>query len=399
MAEPLLSRKPLYAQLAESLRGRIRSGEFADGRLPSYRSIMKEMGVALVTVRRALDTIEAEGLIERIQGSGTYIRGQRARASRRRRRTRMVCYVSGTGTEASVGNFFSRMMRAAQAEAEKAGYSQVFAASRDDGIPLAIERGQADGILLGGTYDGGYPVGEFPPNAAEVNEQFVARLAACGVPVVALSNHTVHASAHRVFADYPGIMRKALGLLASLGHEHIGFVSGPTVWPGFGERLRAFREVSAEMGIPVDERLIAEYQRLVFMDPKGAERTVGEMLSSGEPPTAMLVTSGSPSPALAAVERRGLRIPDDISVISFSDHKVTGPGAELPADPEVPEFLTALEMPTARIGALGARRVIDLIEGKSFGDDERTITAQLSLRDGESVARARRHQEGEGHVP
>ena len=399
MTEPLLSRKPLYVQLAERLRGRIRSGEFADGRLSSYRSIMKEMGVALVTVRRALDTLEAEGLIERIQGSGTYIRGQRGQSSRRRKRTRMICYVSGTGTEASVGNFFSRMMRAAQAEAEKAGYSQVFAASRDDGIPLAIERGQADGILLGGTYDGGYPVGEFPPNAAEVNDQFVARLAAYGVPVVALSNHTAHASAHRVFADYPGIMRKALGLLASFGHKHIGFVSGPTVWPGFGKRLRAFREISAEMGIPVDERLIAEYQRLVFMDPKGAELTVGEMLSSGEPPTAMLVTSGSPSPALAAVEGQGLRIPDDISLISFSDHKVTGPGAELPADPEVPEFLTALEMPTARIGALGARRVIDLIEGKSFGEDERTITAQLSLRDGESVARARRHQEGEGHVP
>jgi DNA-binding GntR family transcriptional regulator len=65
---------PLYIQIAEGLMGKIESGELAPGdQLPPERDLAEQLGVNRMTLRRALRVLEAQGLIDRRHGVGTYI--------------------------------------------------------------------------------------------------------------------------------------------------------------------------------------------------------------------------------------------------------------------------------------------------------------------------------------
>ena len=64
----------LYERIAQKLASSIAHGEYKIGqRLPSERELVQEFGCARMTVHRALRELEAEGLIERRQGSGSYV--------------------------------------------------------------------------------------------------------------------------------------------------------------------------------------------------------------------------------------------------------------------------------------------------------------------------------------
>jgi GntR family transcriptional regulator len=64
-----------YAVLAQSLRHRILAGEWVPGiSLPSEQLLAQEGHVALGTMRRALQVLVDEGLIERVHGRGTFVR-------------------------------------------------------------------------------------------------------------------------------------------------------------------------------------------------------------------------------------------------------------------------------------------------------------------------------------
>ncbi len=72
---PDSSALPKYIQTAELLVREIAAGRLADGaKLPPERDMAADMGVAVGTLRKALSDLEAKGLLERIQGSGNYVR-------------------------------------------------------------------------------------------------------------------------------------------------------------------------------------------------------------------------------------------------------------------------------------------------------------------------------------
>ena len=65
---------PFYVQVAGVLRRRIESGILVvNDRLPSLESLASEFGVARVTARQAVSTLEEEGLVWRKQGKGTFV--------------------------------------------------------------------------------------------------------------------------------------------------------------------------------------------------------------------------------------------------------------------------------------------------------------------------------------
>ena len=71
-AEPGQSR---YAALAAALRARIVAGEWPPGSaMPSEQTLAAEHAVALGTLRRALDLLSEQGLVERVHGRGTFVR-------------------------------------------------------------------------------------------------------------------------------------------------------------------------------------------------------------------------------------------------------------------------------------------------------------------------------------
>ncbi len=64
----------LYAQVANVIRQRIRSGQWAAGdQLPTLDGLEREFNVARVTIRQALGLLESEGLIWRSRGRGTFV--------------------------------------------------------------------------------------------------------------------------------------------------------------------------------------------------------------------------------------------------------------------------------------------------------------------------------------
>ena len=69
---------PVYREIAEELRGQIRSGRYADGdRLPGENTLMERYGVARATARQALSVLINEGLAVAVRGSGIYVRAFR----------------------------------------------------------------------------------------------------------------------------------------------------------------------------------------------------------------------------------------------------------------------------------------------------------------------------------
>nr|WP_217361020.1 GntR family transcriptional regulator [Ruegeria arenilitoris] len=66
---------PIYVQIAELLIRDIAAGRLIDGeRLPPERDMAAQLNVSVGTLRKSLAELEKKGMLERIQGSGNYVR-------------------------------------------------------------------------------------------------------------------------------------------------------------------------------------------------------------------------------------------------------------------------------------------------------------------------------------
>jgi GntR family transcriptional regulator len=64
----------LYQQIVDGLRREISGGRLKPGSpLPSFRALAEELLVSVITVKRAYEELEHEGLIYRRQGLGTFV--------------------------------------------------------------------------------------------------------------------------------------------------------------------------------------------------------------------------------------------------------------------------------------------------------------------------------------
>ncbi len=76
---------PIYRQLVDRIRVAVRKGELEPGqKLPTVQQLAERLGVAKGTVKRAYDELEHNGLLEKIQGRGTFICYQPATSASRK---------------------------------------------------------------------------------------------------------------------------------------------------------------------------------------------------------------------------------------------------------------------------------------------------------------------------
>ncbi|WP_323772509.1 GntR family transcriptional regulator [Antarctobacter sp.] len=69
------SHVPLHVEVASLLRNQIRNGELKSGdKLPTLKELAEVFGVTSLTVREAMNALDAEGLIERTSGRGTFVK-------------------------------------------------------------------------------------------------------------------------------------------------------------------------------------------------------------------------------------------------------------------------------------------------------------------------------------
>jgi GntR family transcriptional regulator len=71
------SQEPIYSQIIGQIKGQIISGELAEGDpLPSIRGLARELGISVITTKRAYEELETEGFINTVAGKGTYVAAQ-----------------------------------------------------------------------------------------------------------------------------------------------------------------------------------------------------------------------------------------------------------------------------------------------------------------------------------
>lgn len=69
-----LSEEPLHAQISRQIRAKILSeGLAGDDALPSIRGLAKEQRVSVITVQRAYDDLEREGMVRSRRGKGFWV--------------------------------------------------------------------------------------------------------------------------------------------------------------------------------------------------------------------------------------------------------------------------------------------------------------------------------------
>ena len=66
--------RPVYRQIVDQIKGALGSGKLRPGdQLPTHRDLARDLVIAPLTVKKAYDTLQAEGLIVMLQGKGTFV--------------------------------------------------------------------------------------------------------------------------------------------------------------------------------------------------------------------------------------------------------------------------------------------------------------------------------------
>ena len=218
-------------------------------------------------------------------------------------------------------------------------------------VTLFLDR-RVDGLIL---CPGGIPL------------EGLQTLANCGLPTVALYHGPVPAGIGAVNIDNASGVRAGMEHLIGLGHRRIAFYT-PIDTFDFSERFRAYRDSLERSGLPLDPAL----QCVVGGNHHATARSaLAALLSLPQPPTAIL--AGDDSVALSLIEaarERGLRTPEDISVVGFDD----APDAGLPPG------LTTARQPAAEVGRVAAGFVERLLAGESAENCRVTLPVEFVIR-------------------
>jgi GntR family transcriptional regulator len=115
--------RPLYLQVRDLLLERITSAVWKPGSpLPSELDLAKELGVSSGTVRKALDTLEAERVVARRQGKGTFVNDSSAEGASWRYNN--IRDKDNRGIVGSIGASDLTMGPASETEQQRLGLSQ-----------------------------------------------------------------------------------------------------------------------------------------------------------------------------------------------------------------------------------------------------------------------------------
>ncbi|MHC5903721.1 LacI family DNA-binding transcriptional regulator [Streptomyces sp. S6] len=170
-----------------------------------------------------------------------------------------------------------------------------------------------------------------------------------GVPLVVVDPTGTCADGVPVIgaANWSGGLAATEHLLA-LGHRRIGLIAGPRRLLCSRARYDGYRAALEAAGVPVDESLVVPGD---FQSESGFTGT-NSLLELPDPPTALFAASDRMAlGAVEALRRRGLRVPQDMSVVGFDDL----PEVRWSAPP-----LTTVRQPLADMGKLAVRTVLRL---------------------------------------
>lgn len=195
-------------------------------------------------------------------------------------------------------------------------------------------------------------------------------------PVVTIDNPSEHAELPSVSADSYGGARLAMRHLAELGHKRIAFVSGAEQLESAQQRHRAYDDSVSVLGLVRDPALVLPGDYTL----EGGRAAAEQLLKLKKPPTAVFASNDLSAFGLMAVlQERGLKIPEDMSVVGFDD---------LPTASQIHPALTTVRQPIEELGRAAVNTLLALIAGLPAATARATLPTALVVR--QSTAPPRR---------
>ena len=220
----------------------------------------------------------------------------------RTRRTR----TAGVLISDITASFWTSMIRGIQDRAARDGYSIIVCnsdeQSHDEKAALAtlVER-SVDGLIISPTLG---------------NHSYLRQLWRGGTPLVLVDRKVDGLDAPSIRVDNRAAAREAVSHLVRLGHRRIAIIRGPDGVETNDERFAGYAEALAEQRIPFQPALVKNAR---FLQEKSFEAT-RELLRARNPPTAIFVCNEAmASGCIHALKEARVRIPQDISFITFDD--------------------------------------------------------------------------------
>jgi len=347
---------PLYTQLAHLLRLNIRRGSLRAGEaiLPQ-RQLSSMWNVSEVTVRRAMQTLAQEGLLEARPGSGTVIASPANAdssndAASSAHRSHRIGIVSAQLTDGYP--FLSRMMEQVQSEPD-AHIFQFFSVPVNESSLESFRRmlplGDLDGLLL----------------MSPVNLGLVSLCQQIKLPYVLLYNHIADGMSRCVVVDYmPGILT-AVNHLYETGRRKIALVTALESRFSTGLMTDAYHVALQIHKLPINP---------AWSIPAGYEESQGytavkQLLAQADRPDAVLFASDYQARGgLIALQEAGLSAPKDIAII--------GAGRML-RDKEWPVPLTTIDLHFEQVGQAAVGALEKLISGDTDVPFRQVVASEL----------------------
>lgn len=184
-------------------------------------------------------------------------------------------------------------------------------------------------------------------------------------------NRRVSGAAPSVTADDEAAAALAAEVLIAAGHTRLGVVAGPSGVDTANRRLTGFRAAVEAAGLPAPRVARDDFR------PQGGYAAMRRLLAGASAPTGVFVSNFlAATGALKAAHELGVRVPEDVSIVSFDESGQ--------AEFTVPA-LTTVRMPLEEMGAESVDVLIDAINGAPSRHVVLPIRAGVVTR--ESVAR------------
>lgn len=277
------------------------------GRRVTLKDIARQLGLSLPTVSRALadhpDISEAtKARVRESAQAMHYIPNFRARYLRAKN-SRLLALI----LPEMHSYFFPSLITGSSRVAQDNDYSLIVFQSdnsvvQEQRLLEYCTRLSVDGVLLA-------------LSAETTNLEHLTMLYDCEIPVVLLDNTIDTTKYSTVTIDDQDVGRDAAAYLLDRGHRRIVGVFGDQRQRISALRLRGFRQAHAERGIKVAESQIAR-----ISSNETLETAVDRALDAHRDTTAVFAMSDETlMRSHYALMRRGLRVPDDISLLAISD--------------------------------------------------------------------------------
>lgn len=310
-------------------------------------------GVSKSTVSRVLDErlprsdSDTAKLVRKVAAELGYVRDVSA-ASLRRGRTMTIGVIVPRLTDTVMAMLYEAIARSCR----RTGQFAIVATTDDkpdagrEAVETLLSRG-VDGLIL---------------STARLDDGFPMELQRRGVNYV-LALRTDGHSPSSVGDDQLGGYLATRHLL-DLGHRRIGLIAGPLSFASSAlNRLRGYRQAIEETGAKINSEWIVESSFGIDSGADAAER----LMALDDRPTAVFaVNDNTAIGALSAFSRRGLSVPEDISLVGYND---------IPLVSRLPIPLTTVRVPFDQI----ASSAIDLLNDRGDSPIDRIKVATPSL--------------------